>query len=260
MDKHKSEFELIAWIRQNSVFDDTGIQTGIGDDMAVMEIGGEKILVTCDMLLEGVHFDLNLATLEQIGYKAMACSLSDCAAMAALPFCAVVSVALPNPLTMTDAKLLHKGLQQAAQTYDCPIVGGDTTSWDNPLAINVSMLAKAAGVEPILRSGAQVGDAIWVTGVLGGSLAGKHLQFTPRVREARTLAGMVDLHAMIDVSDGLSQDLNHICTESGVGAMIYIVTASGNRRTTCMVPSISISRIATLPASRACCTGSAGVP
>lgn len=233
MDKNKSEFKLIEWIRQNGKADNSTIQTGIGDDMAVLEIGGKKILLTCDMLLEGVHFTLEgrhtragagmrkpKATLEQVGYKAMACSLSDCAAMAALPWCAVVSVALPNSLTMANAQQLHKGLQQAAQKYNCPIVGGDTTSWDKPLAINVTILAKAAGIEPVLRSGAKVGDIIFVTGELGGSLAGKHLEFTPRVRKARMLAGMVDLHAMIDVSDGLSQDLNHICTESGVGAMI----------------------------------------
>lgn len=233
MDRNKSEFKLIEWIRQNGKADNSTIQTGIGDDMAVLEIGGKKILLTCDMLLEGVHFTLEgchahagagmrkpKATLEQVGYKTMACSLSDCAAMAALPWCAVVSVALPNSLTMTDAQQLHKGLQQAAQKYNCPIVGGDTTSWDKPLAINVTMLAKAANIEPVLRSGAKVGDIIFVTGELGGSLAGKHLEFTPHVEEARKLAGMIDLHAMIDISDGLAQDLNHICTESDVSAII----------------------------------------
>ncbi|MBN1846796.1 MAG: thiamine-monophosphate kinase [Sedimentisphaerales bacterium] len=210
-----------------------GVCVGIGDDMAVLEIGGETILLTCDMLLEGVHFVLgdcpapanggvpySRATLEQVGYKAMACSLSDCAAMAALPWCAVVSVALPNRLGMTDAQQLHKGLQQAAQKFDCPIVGGDTTSWDKPLAINVSMLAKAAGITPVRRSGAQEEDIIFVTGTLGGSLAGRHLEFAPRVREARLLAERIELHALIDISDGLSRDLHHICSESGVGAVV----------------------------------------
>ena len=239
---------MIDWIRQQKTPDLQGACVGIGDDMAVIEVGGEKILVTCDMLLEGVHFVLEgraervghrptlqnkhahssvgmapvvkSASLKQVGYKAMACCLSDCAAMAAVPWCAVVSVALPNSVTMTDAQLLHKGLQQAAQKYKCPIVGGDTTSWDKPLAINVSMLAKTECVDPVLRSGAQVGDAILVTGELGGSLTSKHLEFTPRVNEARTLAEMVDLHALIDISDGLAQDLNHICTESSVGAII----------------------------------------
>ena len=220
MENDKSEFGLIHWIRQQNMSNMQGVCVGIGDDMAVMEIGGEKILVTCDMLLEGVHFELNIATLEQVGYKAMACSLSDCAAMAAVPWCAVVSVALPNTLTMTDAQQIHKGLQQAAQKYACPIVGGDTTSWDKSLVINVTMLAKANGIEPVLRSGAKVDDSIFVTGQLGGSLAGRHLEFTPRVAEARTLAEMADLHALIDISDGLAQDLNHICTESSVAAII----------------------------------------
>ena len=150
----------------------------------------------------------------------MACSLSDCAAMAARPWVAVAAVALPQSMSMEEAQELHRGLQRAGQKYHCPLVGGDTTSWDKPLAINVTMLAKAQGTEPVLRSGAQVGDAIMVTGELGGSRAGKHLNFEPRVAEACKLARMAELHAMIDISDGLSIDLDHICQESKVGAVI----------------------------------------
>jgi len=215
-----SEFELIEWVRGRGGCAGEGVQVGIGDDMAVLELGGEKVLITTDLLLEGVHFDLATSSLEQVGYKAMACSLSDCAAMAAEPWCAVASAALPRRMAMPQAQALHAGLQQAAQRWHCPLVGGDTTSWDKPLAINVALLARAAGIEPVLRSGAQAGDAVLVTGDLGGSGAGRHLTFEPRVAEARQLARRVRLHAMIDVSDGLSSDLDHICRESGVAAVI----------------------------------------
>jgi len=221
MIEDKSEFKLIEWIRrQRQGGDAKDVITGIGDDMAVVLVGGEKLLITTDVLLEGVHFDLERATLEQVGYKAMVCSLSDCAAMAAVPFVAVVAVALPKTMTMDQARQLYQGLQEAAEKYNCPIVGGDTTSWDKPLAIDVTMLAKAGLTEPVPRSGAQVGDVILVTGELGGSLREKHLQFCPRVREAQLLTQIAELHAMIDISDGLSIDLNHICCESKVAAEI----------------------------------------
>ena len=220
MDSIKSEFQLIDWIRQQCPGGGGNVLTGIGDDMAVLQVGAEKLLLTTDVLLEGVHFDLASATLEQVGYKAMACSLSDCAAMASIPVAAVVSVALRDSMTMAQAQQLHRGLQRAGDRYGCALVGGDTASWDKPLAINVSMLARRGGGEPVLRSGAQVDDVIMVTGELGGAMSGRHLEFEPRVAEALKLAELVDLHAMIDISDGLSSDLGHIAAESKVGAVI----------------------------------------
>jgi len=216
----KSEFQLIDWIRQNNPLSHPEVLTNIGDDMAVIRVDREKLLISTDTILEGVHFDLNTATLAQAGYKAMACSLSDCAAMAALPFIAVVAVALPQNLPMSDAQLLHQGMQKAALTYNCPIVGGDTTSWDKPLAVNVTMLARTGPKEPVLRSGSRPGDAIMVTGELGASLQGRHLEFTPRIVEAQLLNKMVQLHALIDISDGLSSDLAHICRQSHTSALI----------------------------------------
>jgi len=221
MNQEKSEFKLIEWICRHRPPSGSDVLTDIGDDMAVLRFGGDKLLITTDILLEGVHFDLSTASLAQVGYKAMACSLSDCAAMAAIPFTAVVAVALPNQMSMSQAQQLHQGLQTAARMYHCPIVGGDTTSWDNPLAIDITMLARPGKSDPVLRSGAQIGDAVLVTGQLGGSLSsGKHLDFTPRVAEAQLLVSLAKIHAMIDISDGLSGDLNHLCLQSGVAAII----------------------------------------
>jgi thiamine-monophosphate kinase len=196
------------------------VELGIGDDMAVLKSPDDQLLITTDLLLEGVHFDLTAATLEQVGYKAMACSLSDCAAMASLPLAAVVSVSLPQSMSMTDAHQLHTGLQKTAQQYNCPLVGGDTNSWPQSLTVNIAMLSRPAGITPVRRSTARPDDFIFVTGSLGGSLTGKHLTFTPRVHEARQLASNLQLHAMIDISDGLSQDLHHICIASNVSAIL----------------------------------------
>jgi len=184
--------------------------------------GGQSVFVTTDMLLGGVHFDLATASLEQVGYKAMAASLSDCAAMATRPLAAVVSVGLPAALGAEELKHLHAGLLQAADRYDCPVVGGDMTRWKgpSPLVVNVAMLSTLAGPRPITRSGAKIGDSICVTGFLGGSLAGRHMEFEPRVHEAIRIAEAVDLHAMMDISDGLASDLRRICLRSGVGAII----------------------------------------
>lgn len=220
MDNKLSEFKLINWIRQQSTPSHPDLQTGIGDDMAIMQMAGQQLLITTDMLLEGVHFDLETATLEQVGYKSMAVSLSDCAGMAAVPFIAVVGVALPKEMTMKQAKQLYQGLQKAAEQFNCPIVGGDTTRWDKPMAIDVTMLARQGNRPPVHRSGALVGDIIMTTGTLGGSLADKHLNFVPRVKEALMLTDLVTINAMMDISDGISSDLRHICRESRVGAVI----------------------------------------
>src|SRR5260221_3382026 len=107
-----------------------------------------------------------------------------------------------------------------ADAFDTPIVGGDTNSWTGPLAISVTLHGQATERGPVLRRGARPGDWIVVTGPLGGSILGKHLDFTPRVREALQLHTLADLHAMIDISDGLTADLHHICEESRCGAVL----------------------------------------
>jgi len=222
MTEPKGEWKLIEWIRGRTHLDPATFPIGPGDDMALVSLGGEsQCLLTVDALLEGTHFDLAKAAPRQVGYKALAVSLSDAAAMAAKPICALAWVGLPASRDMAFAEQLCLGLSDAAERFACPIVGGDITSWNQPLVtIGTSLMARPAGVRPIRRSGAQPGDLLFVTGDLGGSVLGRHLEFVPRVAEARQLAALVTIRAMIDLSDGLSTDLGHLARESGVAAEV----------------------------------------
>jgi len=215
-----TETQLVKYFMKKSGLPAAKFPIGIGDDMAQIKLRkNDSVLITTDMLLDGTHFDTKKASLEKIGYKSMAASLSDCAAMATIPLAAVVSVALPRNFGAENLKKLHAGILSAAKKYNCPLIGGDMTSWSRPLAISVSMLSTPGKTEPVKRSTAKIGDVICVTGNLGGSIIKRHLEFQPRIEEALTIAE-AGANSMMDISDGLSTDLNHICRLSKKGAIL----------------------------------------
>ncbi len=217
----RPEFRLIDWIRSR-VRDRDPVTVGIGDDAAVLRVAsGGELLIATDMLMEGVHFTFPPASPQLAGRKALAVNLSDIAAMGGRATAAFVSVALPVERGFDFARDVHAGLLELADQYDIVVAGGDTNSWRGPLVINVAVVGEPlASSGPILRSGAKPGDWLFVTGALGGSLAGRHLTFEPRLREVSRLCELVEVHAMLDISDGLAADLPHILNQSHVGAIL----------------------------------------
>jgi len=213
------EFGLIERIKRQIKTDSTVIK-GSGDDCAVLKYDRDRyLLFTCDMLVEGVDFTRK-DNPYLVGRKALAASASDIAACAGLPHYALVSLGIPK---RSSVKLLDKvleGMRDLARQYKINIVGGDLSS-ARQLVIDVSMLGFVEKKYLALRSGAKRGDIIFVTGTLGGSILGKHLRFIPRIKEARYLVENFKINSMIDISDGLAQDLGHILKESRVGAVIY---------------------------------------
>lgn len=270
----RGEDDFVAWLASQFGSPGRDVPIGLGDDMAMVRLRRRGVadrglvLVTADMLMDGVDFQTALHPPELIGRKAMAASLSDCAAMAVRPRFALASVALPKSWSAWKARRLCCGLEAMGRAYGCTLIGGDTNSWEHPLVIDVIVLAEPwPDVAPVRRGGVRAGDIICVTGQLGGSLWGgrrrdaetpkhrsdvkatsrerrgavrrgvpHHLLFEPRVTEAHRLAAMLGkgLHAMMDLSDGLSTDAARMARASGCGvefdaAALEVVASSAAR-------------------------------
>ena len=214
------ETELVDYLRRR-IGSHRLLNLGPGDDAAVLRMANvDECALTVDMLTDGVDFELEKIDPARAGRKALAVNLSDLAAMASEPLAGVVGVVLPRSGGMQLAVALYEGLLPLAEEFDVAIAGGDTNSWDGPLAISVTVIGRVTDRGPLLRSGALPGDRILATGSFGGSILGHHLDFQPRVHEALTLADRYQLHAGIDVSDGLCIDLGRLATESGRGAVL----------------------------------------
>jgi thiamine-monophosphate kinase len=185
----------------------------------VLETGDANhlLLFKTDAVVEGIHFTKDTPP-EKVGRKALARCLSDIAAMAGTPTAALVTIALPQQFELDFVEKIYTGLNALARQHNVAIVGGETTTNPERVLVSVSLVGLVPREKVVLRSGAKVGDALFVTGELGGSLAGKHLDFEPRLTEARWLAGNFSIHAMMDLSDGLAGDLRHMLAASKVGA------------------------------------------
>ncbi len=233
------ESEFLQWIyNQGTCSDSEDIVVGPGDDMAVINISAGRILAAVDQAIDGVHFDLAEDGPEAAGRKALARNLSDVAAMAAEPIGALASIAVPADFSTAAAKKIYGGMKKIGDAFQCPILGGDLAAWpagSGVLHMTVAIVAKPGGdgrIAPVLRSNAQPGDAVCVTGALGGAWRSRHhLEFTPRVREALCIAEKYEIHSMIDISDGLAMDLHALCRASNTGAEITAAAVPVHPRT-----------------------------
>ncbi len=239
------EFGLIRSLQQRFARPDRDVLCGIGDDTAVLRTSSaEQTLITTDLLAEGVHFDLRSSSFEDIGYRAAMANLSDIAAMGGVPRFLLVALAVPATCSGLQIGRLYRGIMQAAAPYHVRLVGGDTSSSRQGLFLSITLTGTTRPGRALLRSGARAGDLLYVTGTLGDShaglslmtthrrfrrrlrlsevrfLLGRHHRPTARVAEGQWLASQGFATAAIDLSDGLSGDVRHICEESGVGVII----------------------------------------
>jgi len=192
------------------------VHLGPGDDAAVIKKDRRTyILLTTDMLVEGVHFYRGEKNAEGVGHKSMAVNISDIAAMGGEPKEALVSLGAPPETPVSYLERLHRGMAGLAKKHGVSIVGGDTVR-ARQLIINIAMLGEVRKAHLVTRSGARPGDQLWVTGKLGGNRFGNKLHIQPRLDLARQLVRTVRPHAMMDISDGLQTDAENLCLASGV--------------------------------------------
>ena len=241
------EFGLIKHLTENIRLKNSSTRYGVGDDCAVMEYPADKqVLVTSDLLMEGIHFDLTYVPMKHLGYKAAMVNLSDIYAMNGTPRQMVVSIALGKRFCVEDMEAFYDGLKMACEAHEVDIVGGDTTSSLTGLAISITCIGEADKDKVVYRNGAKETDLICVSGDLGAAYMGLQLlerekavfnqqdfsgkeyllerQLKPEARRdivQALAAANIRPTSMIDISDGLSSELLHICTQSGVGCRIY---------------------------------------
>lgn len=241
------EFNLIRTLQQRHSRADPSVIRGIGDDAAVVTSGRNRwSLLTTDLLAEGIHFDLRTATMADIGFRAAVANLSDIAAMGGAPQYLLVSLAIPRTGTNQHVLQLYRGMMAACRPHRVRLIGGDTSASDGGWFISVTLIGMVPPRKALFRSGARVGDLLYVTGTIGDALAGlmllneppgkkprsrtvalsarhkqfligRHLHPTARLAEGQWLNAHRYATSAIDISDGLSGDLRHICKESHVG-------------------------------------------
>lgn len=215
------EHGFIAWAKQRASRLPK-VKLGIGDDCALLESHRSDTVVTTDSLCDGTHFILSECGPRAVGHKLVAVNLSDLASMAAEPIAVFLSLCLPRQGSGEIGSEVFEGVCEACEKYGVAIAGGDTNVWDGPLAVHMTAIGKARENGCWLRSGAQPGDAIVVTGTLGGSLLGKHLDFEPRLQLAGTLYPLGVVRAATDISDGLGIDLLNLTVASRCGAQVNL--------------------------------------
>jgi thiamine-monophosphate kinase len=245
------EFGLIDHLTKDFDIMQGSTVKGIGDDAAVLDFKDKKVVVSTDLLIEGVHFDLAYVPLKHLGYKAVVVNVSDICAMNARPTQITVSIAISNRFPLEALEELYKGIALAAEEYKIDVIGGDTTSSTTGLIISITALGEADETEIVYRSGAKVNDLLVVSGDLGAAYMGLQVlerekqvflvnpnsqpdleaytylierQLKPEARkDVRTLLHALEIKptSMIDISDGLSSEILHVCKQSGVGCNLY---------------------------------------
>lgn len=237
------EFGLIREISNGFLYRDPQIVKGIGDDAAATLLDGERCLLSSvEMLVEGVHFSLTYTPPHTLGRKSISVAVSDIAAMGGVARYILLSIGVPQRegMDLSFFKDFYRGVKEATEAYDLRLIGGNISSSGERLVVGVTVLGEVERQKVVLRSGARLGDRIFVTGTIGDSALGlrllkkgiengpyeeaikKHLNPLPRLKEGKGLAERGIVTAMIDISDGLLADLGHILEESGLGARVYM--------------------------------------